>query len=503
MSSNYDRPWNFAGFPPLPKKEKEKDVIIVEGANKRNYSTGREILAKSFAAATINKVKQVLTLDQLRACGISYINNGIVRTVVDKSVYFINGDRSGFVVEPNDELIEGATDQEQKKLQDAIKNDTAEFQGKPLRVKDLRRKLVRSNKRVEFNDRCQKLLTSTFTFGRNALEIVRFPKGGEWNQFGEPMALKHLSSIRITDAQVNAQTASLEGLFYEPETAGVGTKLIKATDLIPAFHDDNNILDNTYYSGASAVWTILPVAQAIDAINDEDIPEATRQTHSKFGFIYAGTSKKSTLKKIRETIEASTWLVHNEEQLKAQVEDLARDLMELPNVREACAKYICMSTSLPLFLLFEDSANFATANQVMTAYKAGMLKRYRTWFQGIIEKYWYDPILADHLNIPLKDVISADIKIKAIFPDINFETRMDVIKGDQILHQENVMNEIEFAKDIERDDIANRIETEGAGTNSSIEEQKQQSIDEEIQNNNAKTAQDKQVPVNGQRQTNK
>jgi predicted ester cyclase len=265
---------------------------------------------------------------------------------------------------------------------------------------------------------------------------------------------------------------------YEENGTINGKRKIPATDLVPAFHDDNNVFDNSYYSGISAVWPILSVAQTIDAINDEDLPESARQLHAKFGIMYAGTSNKSTLRKLKENLEASTWLIHNEAGLTADVHDLARDLMELPNVQQALAKYICQSMSLPLFLLFEDTANFATANQVMQVYKAGQLNRYRTWFRGILEKYWYDPILADHLDIELKDVISADIKIKAMFPDINFETRKEIIEGDQNLQNMLVYKPSDSAKDIGRPDIASRLQFEEAELNDSIKNQRLQSIEE-------------------------
>ena len=118
--------------------------------------------------------------------------------------------------------------------------------------------------------------------------------------------------------------------------------------------------------------------------------------------------------------------------------------------------------NLALFLMYEDTANFATANQTMQTYKAGVLKRYRTWLQGILEDYWYDTILADHLGMEVKDVISSPIKVKAIFADINFETRKEVIEGDKILVDMEELNRIDVAKDIDRKDIVARIEQEEA-----------------------------------------
>lgn len=247
------------------------------------------------------------------------------------------------------------------------------------------------------------------------------------------MALRHLNTRRIADVQIDEQTTNFKGFFYdEGDTLGTSSRtarrtarfdshrFIKATDVIAGFHDDKNLYDNTYYSGMSVIWPILSVSQSDDVINDEDIPEITGNLGAKFGFVYAGTNDETKIAEITDLIADKGWLVHGNPELTAQVEDLGRDPMELPSVRNANAKYMCMCMNLPLFLLFEDRANFATANQTMQVYKQGVLKRYRTWLQGILEDYWYDLILADHLGIELQDVIAMPIKIKAIFPDINF-----------------------------------------------------------------------------------
>ena len=42
-----------------------------------------------------------------------------------------------------------------------------------------------------------------------------------------------------------------------------------------------------------------------------------------------GTSKKSTLKKLREELESGTWLVHNEHDLTAEAFDMSLDPMKL------------------------------------------------------------------------------------------------------------------------------------------------------------------------------
>jgi len=487
------------------RKPKEHESAFSSIA-KRNFAKSEVTGNKSLAAASIDNLVTVLKTDQLKQCGLAYINNGIVRTIVDRTVYFINPERTDFVIEPNDELTTGSSEDEIKKIEKQIDDDTlTDENGNPLRIKELKQKLTRINKRVKLHSSLDKLLASTLIFGRGALKIVKFPDTtNEDNSTtkGEPRALLHLASMRIKEIIADETTGQFQGLKYDDGKAlSTGPTKIKAEELIPAFNDDYNILDNSNYSGLSAVWPVLEAANVIDVILAEDMPEIARQAHSKFGIMYAGTSKKSTIKKLKEELEAGTWLVHNEQQLTADVHDLSLDPMRLMEVINALAKHMSIAMNLPLFMLFEDTTNFATANQVMQVYKTGVLTRYRTWLQGILEDYWYDPILADHLGIDVADVISAPIRIKAIFQDINFETRKDIIDADKVLMDEGVFTNVDTAKDIDRKDIANRLELEKNEVNKAITVQRQQDIQQQMLNNpninnNGGNQPNKQQPTN-------
>jgi hypothetical protein len=477
--------------------EKDDPAVGKIKAVPKRKPFNHQVSRRGLAASNIGQVRQVLNRTQLLQCADAYVNNGMVRTLIDKTVFFIQGERTGFVIEANEELSEGAADDELRKLEKSIIDDTLEFEGKPALIKDLRRKIIRINKRVKLHDRLDKLLTSTLIFGRNGLEIVRLPPGAEWPKFGEPIALRHLNSIRLVDVQVNKTSGNFEGFFYD-EGTGSGfsetKRFIKSQNLISAFHDDNNLYDNTNYSGLSTIWPILSVSQADDVINDEDIPEITKNLSAGVGVYYPGTSSQSDIDESRDQLAQGTFMVTPHDNFRMEVHNLGRDPMELPNLRRMNAQYMAMCMSSPLFLTFEDTANFATANQVMQVYKAGMLKRYRTWLQGILEEY-YDTILADHFNVELKDVISLPIKIKAVFPDINFEVRSDIITSDKILVDMGVFNAADVAKDIDRKDIVQRIEEEQAAEQAAIEKQRQQSIDIALQQR-----QQQGINQNGQQQ---
>src|SRR4029079_2317743 len=164
------------------EEEKPRLKNQVQSQDKRTFE--HEI--KSRAAAVTDQTQQttVLNSEQLQQCGYAYINNGIVRGVVDRSVLFMQGERTKAVVEANDDLLEISNDEEAKKLEDQIANDTLSIGGEELedgttlggqaaRIKDLKRKTVRLNKRVKLHIGIEKGLTSGLVLGRGFLEIIR------------------------------------------------------------------------------------------------------------------------------------------------------------------------------------------------------------------------------------------------------------------------------------------------------------------------------------------
>ena len=42
------------------------------------------------------------------------------------------------------------------------------------------------------------------------------------------------------------------------------------------------------------------------------------------------------------------------------------------------------------------------------------MEYYRTLLQGILEQYWYDPLLADHFDVDIEEVICSTCKDETI-----------------------------------------------------------------------------------------
>lgn len=252
---------DYADFPDEPVKPKSTVKGQILNQPKRSFK--HEIKSKAAATDTTQQTT-VLNQEQLKQCGFAYINNGIVRGVIDRTVFFIQGDRTKAVVNANDELIETSDDEESKKIEEQIANDTLTVGGEeladgtfsggqPARIKELKRKVVRLNKRVKLYVGIEKFLTSSLVFGRGFLEIIRLPTDEEWPIYGEPIALKHLTTKNVAECFFNSRTGAFEGIDYNTGDSVKPTRFIKSTNLIPAFHDDNNIQENTLGSGLSAV----------------------------------------------------------------------------------------------------------------------------------------------------------------------------------------------------------------------------------------------------------
>ena len=420
--------------------------------------------------------RTVLDRDQLLDCADAYVNNGIIRTAVDKTIWFIKGSRIKHVIEANDEITEGLEEPAIRKIEDKIAHDRLKNPktGLSYDLKGLRNKITRANKRVKLDDALTKWATSVLVFGRGFEEIFRQDNPDWSGQYGEPMALKHLHPLRIVDTKVNPDSYNFEGIYYNFGRKNQNKKLIKPVNLISGWHDDNNVFDNTYYSGVSPVWSALSASQTIETVLDENLPEFVKAIAEGIGLLYSGTNKKSVTDQIKKEMQHSTIFIHNFEKMKFQSIDLARDPNELMGIINGLAKYICQAVNLPLFLMFEDTANFATANQVMQVFRVSTLNRYRTWLQGVLEDCWYNPIVADHLKIDIEDVIHQEIKVKPIFEEINFETKLEILQGEQLAFNMGVHERMDVARAMNDKIAMNRIAAEDA----EIELDKERSIAE-------------------------
>ena len=275
-----------------------------------------EINHRNLIGASLNAPRTILTKSQLGECADSYCNDAIIRRCVNTLVMGIKGKRVKFTVEPNQEISELLTEEELRQLNEQTTTKD--------RVPELKRKQVRIDKRCRLNDRLDIFLKNFFVYGRALQGIVRYPTTPEFPRYGEPRALLPYNVTNILNVEIDPTTYELDGIEFDFGT-DKGKKILRPDEFIFGVNDDNNLYNNTNYSGVSPVWTCLSTSQSNVVINDEDIPEATRQmAHvarkqggidvavranegqtpgvvfsrqmaQKFGFVNACTSKKSVI----------------------------------------------------------------------------------------------------------------------------------------------------------------------------------------------------------------
>jgi len=417
-----------------------------------NWLKLRNISEYGLAASADNTSKEIYKRNQYLQMAHEYHNNGTVRTMVNKRTDYILGNRTKWMIEANDIIPqEDMSPEEQQALETIMTGEE---------VKKLRRDINRVNKQVQLHDKLTQLVINNFVFGRSLGGIDRkitpdFPK------IGEPRHLKVLNTIRIKKVEVDENSGEFNGYRYDFGLKNKSDVFLPAIKLLPMWYNDSNIYDNTPYQGMSAIWSVLGMAQNNNFINDEDLPEACKTSWSPYGFVYVGDKSEETTAKLRKKVDDGTLLFHNQEKLRLDVANMSPNMKALWETRLANMKAMCIDFGFPMFLLFEDTANFATANQVMQAYRAGVLERDRTWLRGILEKYWYDPMLMDHIPEikKIEDLWKANIKISAAFEDINFETKKEIVEGDEKLVNLGVYDVLDVAKDIDaRPEVIERLE---------------------------------------------
>lgn len=422
-------------------------IVLAQDGSLDRDRKDRKVSHYGLAGSSIDNTKPILKRSQLLQCIDAYMNDGTVRAMINKRTDFILGNRTKYLIEPNEDT-------------DMSANETQALEAvlSEQEINELKIKINRINKRVNFHEKLVNLVVQNFILGRSAGGIER-DLNEDFPTFGEPVALKVLNGLRLKNPSIDSRTWELDGIFYDFGVKDKTNVLIPSNNLLPMWFNDHNLYDNSLYTGMSAVWPILSLAQANGYINDEDVPESTKSLWAKYGFVYVGDKNPDSMAKFEKNAKVGTLFFHNNPQLDTKLADLKNDIRELTDVRMANMKAMCINFGFPMFLLFEDSANFATAREVMQAYKAGVLERDRTWLRGFLERYWYDPILADHLKLDdLADLGNAKMKIKSAFEDINFETRKDIIDSEIPLLEQGVLLPLDVAKDIDaRPEIIERL----------------------------------------------
>ena len=283
---------------------------------------------------------------------------------------------------------------------------------------------------INLYDRSIKLLATSMIFGRNGLMIAKDRTDKTFTKFGKPTGLILLNPLQIKKAIItDNETYKFGGFEYDWQVKDKTADIIGRDQLIPFFYDDFNIYKNTYYSGLTRLFSLVGISHGDQLINSYDIPEATQSVYTGNNWVYVGKESPILVTKFANSHQRGI-NYHDQPALHVEAAQASGKILEIVDTRLMNYKSACMILGIPLFLLFEDEANFATAAIAMQSFINGRVQRLGQLFADTLQEYFFMPLLADISNIEL-DTLKEDYVnyVKVIMPKITLETKTDRINN--------------------------------------------------------------------------
>jgi hypothetical protein len=304
--------------------------------------------------------------------------------------------------------------------------------------KNARAIVDRLNRKVNFQHCLKAAVIQSKVYGRSALLIdgpLKDPETGE--QVGIPRTgldmdmvrlidVKTLSSKLLGQVKINENTWALQAVLYNTTNRGVNdpTNYIKANRLIYFTNVNYHISPQTIHYGYSDIEPIAHISECNRIINEEDMKEINFTMWAGFGLIkIPGTRNVTDVEQFLANFKGGRWSVISSD-IQVEVHQLTNDLKALIEERRENEQLILRALNVPAMILgFEDIQNYATAQQVLMAWKESVIEEERTHLNQTVQPQWFDRAFASALNI--EDVWELTVEMKLAFEDIAFENIKD------------------------------------------------------------------------------
>lgn len=283
---------------------------------------------------------------------------------------------------------------------------------------------------ISFTDRNIKLLATSMIFGRNGLFISKDRTDTTFTKFGKPTGLVLLNPISIKKAIIDDnETYKFGGFEYDWGVKDRSADKIDREDLIPFFYDDFNIYKNTYYSGLTRIFSLIGISHGNQLINNYDMPEATQTVYTGNQYVYVGKESPLLVTKFTNSHQRGV-VYHDQPALHVEAAQNSAKILDIVDTRLQNYKSACMILGIPLFAIFEDEANFATAAIAMQVFINGRVQRLSQLYADTLEEYFFMPLLSDIAGVELEELREKYVnRVKVIMPKITLETKTDRINN--------------------------------------------------------------------------
>ena len=381
--------------------------------------------ANPYVAALPEKLQLENVLDtvSLTETADAFFADGMFRRIISDFMDYVLPDRTKFGIVTDKVWLEN-----KGKLKTEVKEQFKELEESQIAEYHIKTSKILEN--INFWDRQVKLLATSMIFGRNGLKIARDKTVTGYSKFGKPIGLILLNPLSIKKAIIDDNdTYKFGGFEYDWGVKDRTADIIPREDLIPFFYDDFNIYKNTYYSGLTRIFSLVGISHGNQLINSYDIPEATQSVYTGTNLVYVGQESPLLVTKFTNSHQRGI-IYHDQPALHVEAAAASGKILEIVDTRLSNYKSACMILGIPLFAIFEDEANFATAAIAMQSFINGRVRRLSQLFGDTMEEYFFMPLLSDIANIELDELKEKYVnRVKAIMPTITLETKTDRINN--------------------------------------------------------------------------
>ena len=257
------------------------------------------------------------------------------------------------------------------------------FSTHPLILK-YKSKLDRINKDTEFTENMVAGLNQAGVFGRDAIIKERDPVTKL------PVALKVLPAMRLGRQWVHKKKWTLMAVEYldfdMPE------KILKAADVIHVAMHDYHMAPGTLGFGNSLFERIIDISDLNRIINQIALKEINFRLWAAFLLVQVDGLNKKAATDLVKKIASGKSLITNQA-TKVEVFQLGHDLEKLVMERIENMRQELNGLQVPELIFRNDVTNRSVSNDVLVSWTQSVLKSYRRWIGGLIQRQWIDDIL--------------------------------------------------------------------------------------------------------------
>jgi len=304
--------------------------------------------------------------------------------------------------------------------------------------KNARRVVDRLNRKVEFQLKLKAAVIQSKVYGRSALlidgplrdsetgEPVGIPKTGLDMDLVRLIDVKILNGKLLGQVRINENTWQVQAVLYNTTQRGLNDPLnvIKADRMIYFTNLNYHVSPQTIHYGYSDIEPIQHISETNRIMNEQDFKEINFTMWAGFGLIKVpGTRNVTDVEQFLANFKGGRWSVISQD-IQVEVHQLTNDLKTLIQERRENEQLILRSLNVPAMILgFEDIQNYATAQQVLQAWKESVVEEERNHLNLIVGPQWLDKAFASALNI--EDAWELIAEMKLAFEDVAFENLKD------------------------------------------------------------------------------